>query len=113
MDYASEHIKEFSQKLDSERQAVEPQVAEGEELTEDQKREIAVRRQEDNLKKLREVERLIAEAPKLTFNSNVFKKNVHLDMTAEELAEEEKNVQNLATFINEKCIPNLIQDLKQ
>lgn len=65
------------------------------------------------MKKLREVERLIAEAPKHTFNSNVFKKNAHLDMTAEELAEEEKNVQNLATFINDKTIPNLIQDLKQ
>ena len=65
------------------------------------------------MKKLREVERLIAEAPKHTFNSNVFKKSAHLDMTAEELAEEEKNVQNLATFINDKTIPNLIQDLKQ
>ena len=72
-----------------------------------------MRRQEDNIKKLKEVERLISEAPKQTFNVNAFKKNVQLDMTAEELAEEEKNVQRLATFINEKSIPNLIMDLKQ
>ena len=72
-----------------------------------------MRRQEDNIKKLKEVERLISEAPKQTFNVNAFKKNVQLDMTAEELAEEEKNVQRLATFINEKGIPNLIMDLKQ
>lgn len=51
-----------------------------------------MRRQEDNIKKLKEVERLISEAPKQTFNVNAFKKNVQLDMTAEELAEEEKNV---------------------
>jgi len=51
-----------------------------------------MRRQEDNMKKLREVEKLISEAPKFSYNTNVFKKNVNLDMTAEELAEEEKNV---------------------
>ena len=76
MDYASEHIKEFSQKLDGEREASDPKPAEGEELTDEQKRDIAIRRQEDNMKKLKEVERLISEAPKYTFNANVFKKNV-------------------------------------
>lgn len=113
MEYASEHIKEFSNKLDAERKASDPKPAEGEELTDDQKREIAIRRQEDNMKKLKEVERLIAEAPKYTFNANVFKNNVQLDMTPEQLAEEENVVKDLAAFILEKQIPNLIQDLKQ
>ena len=65
------------------------------------------------MKKLREVERLISEAPKYSFNTNVFKQNVQLDMTAEELEAEEKNVAKLSTYITEKSIPNLIQDLKQ
>ena len=65
------------------------------------------------MKKLKEVERLVKEAPKFTFNTNVFKKNVQLDMTAEELKSEEENVKQLATYITEKSIPNLVQDLKQ
>ena len=66
------------------------------------------RRQEDNLKKLREVERLVKEAPKFTFNTNVFKSNASLDMTASELKAEEDNVKSLSTFITEKSIPNLV-----
>ena len=34
-------------------------------------------------------------------------------MTAAELESEEQNVKGLATFILEKAIPNLVQDLKQ
>ena len=60
------------------------------------------------MKKLKEVERLIKEAPKYSWNVNVFKKNIQLDMTAEELEAEEKNVQELATFIKDKAIPNLV-----
>lgn len=36
-----------------------------------------------------------------------------LDITAAELEAEEKNVQQLSSFINDKAIPNLVQDLKQ
>jgi hypothetical protein len=113
MDYASKHIKEFAEKLDTERVASEPKPEEGAELTEEQKRDMAMRRQENNMKKLKEVERLISEAPKYKFNTNVLKKNVQLDMTAEELKEEEKNVEDLAKHITEKSIPSLVQDLKQ
>ena len=113
MDYASKHIKEFAEKLDTERLAAEPKPEEGKELTEEQRREMAMLRQENNMKKLKEVERLIAEAPKYKFNTNVLKKNVQLDMTADELKEEEKNVEDLAKHITEKSIPSLVQDLKQ
>jgi len=37
---------------------------------------MAMLRQENNMKKLKEVERLISEAPKYKFNTNVLKKNV-------------------------------------
>ena len=112
MDYASEHIKDFSNKLDEERKTAEPKPEEGKELTDEQKKAMAERRQEDNMKKLKEVERLVKEAPKFTFNTNVFKQNVQLDMTADELKKEEENVKQLATYIIEKSIPNLVQDLK-
>ena len=108
MDYASEHIKDFTAKLDAERQAAEPTPEEVQELPDEEKRALALRRQEDNMKKLREVERLMAEAPKFRFNTNVFKKNVQLDMSEEELAEEEANVKKLAAYITEKALPNLI-----
>jgi len=75
MDYASDRIKAFSQRLDEERLAAEPKPEEGKELTEEQKRDVQRRRQEDNLKKLKEVERLIKEATKYSFNVNVFKSN--------------------------------------
>ena len=65
------------------------------------------------MKKLREVERLIGESPKFSFNTNIFKKSVQLDMTAAEIEEEEKNITGLATFITEKAIPNMVNDLKQ
>lgn len=108
MEYASERIKDFSKKIDEERKASEPKAEEGKELTGEQKQEMTSRRQEDNLKKLREVERLVKEAPKFTFNTNVFKSNAQLDMTASELTTEEDNVKSLSTFITEKSIPNLV-----
>lgn len=113
MDYASEKIKPFAQRLDDERAAAEPKAEEGKELTDEEKTQIQKMRQEDNIKKLKEVERLIKEAPKYTWNVNVFKSSVKLDMQAAEIEAEEKNVQKIATYITEKAIPNLIQDLKQ
>ena len=92
MDYASEHIKSFAQKLDDERTAQEPKAEEGKELTDEQKQAIAKMRQEDNMKKLKEVERLIKEAPKAKWNVNVFKSSVQLDMTPAEIEAEEDNV---------------------
>lgn len=108
MEYAAQHIKTFAQKLDEERIAAEPKPEEGKELSDDQKHEVTRRRQEDNQKKLREVERLIKEAPKPHFNVNVFKSNVNLEMTEHERQQEENSVRELAQFISEKAIPNLI-----
>lgn len=82
MEYASERIKPFAEKLDAERVAAEPKAEEGKELSNEQKAEIASMRQQNNLKKLQEVERLISEAPKLKYNVNVFKSKVTLDMPA-------------------------------
>jgi len=45
MEYASEHIKPFAEKVDAERAAVEPKAEEGKELTSEQKAEIATLRQ--------------------------------------------------------------------
>ena len=64
------------------------------------------------MKQIRELDRLMKEAPKYTFNTNVFKTGVTLDMSAEELKAEEENIEKLATFINETTIPELIRELK-
>ena len=55
----------------------------------------------------------MSEAPKYAFNTNVFKGGVKLDMTDEELKAEEKQVEDLATYIIDTAIPGLIDDLKQ
>lgn len=112
MEYASEHIKPFAEKFDAERAASEPKAEEGKELTNEQKTQIASMRQQGNIKKLQEVERLISEAPQFKFNVNVFKSKVTLDMTKAEIEAEEKNVKKLSEYINEKSIPNIVMDLK-
>ena len=70
-------------------------------------------RQEDNIKKFKEVERLIQEAPQFKFNTNVFKSSVKLDMSDDERQKEEQLVEDLSKHIIEKAIPSLISDLKQ
>ena len=45
-------------------------------LSEKEKEEAKAKRAEENLKKLREFERHLKEAPKYQYNSNVFKKDV-------------------------------------
>lgn len=113
LEYAQKHIKDFALKLDADRVASEPKPEEGQELSEEQKKDIARRKQEDNIKKVTEVERLIAEAPKQTFNANVFKSSITLDMTPGEIKEAEAQVEKLATFLTETAIPGLVTDFKQ
>jgi hypothetical protein len=45
-------------------------------MTDKEKEEAAQKRAEENLRKLKEFERHLKEAPKYQFNSNVFKKGV-------------------------------------
>jgi hypothetical protein len=55
--------------------------------------------QEESIFKIKEVERLLKEAPRFNFNSNVFKSSVQLSMTAEELAADEALVVELSNFL--------------
>ena len=85
---------------------------ESKDLTPEQKKELEdKKRQEVNLKKLKEFDRLIKEAPKFSFNSNVFK-NVKLAMDDKEREQEEQSVKELANFLNEKALEKLIADLQ-
>lgn len=51
IEYASEHMKEFSKKLEAERKP-DPKPEEGKELSDEQKKEIAKNRQAENLKRI-------------------------------------------------------------
>ena len=113
MEYASENIKEFAANLDAEREKAEAKPEEGKELTDEQRKQNAILRQEYSIKKIKEVERLINEAPKFQYNTNVFKSTVKLDMTDDERKKEEALIEDMAKYITEKAIPNLISDLKQ
>ena len=65
------------------------------------------------MKHLKELDKLMKEAPKYAFNANVFKSTAKLDMSPEELKAEEEQVEKLAEYIHETAIPALITDLKQ
>jgi hypothetical protein len=55
-----------------------------EEMTEEEKQAFQNKKAEESLKKIREFERLLKEAPKFTFNTNVFK-NVKFAIPEEEV----------------------------
>ena len=53
-------------------------------MTEEEKQAYQDTRAEENIKKIREFDRLIREAPKFNFNTNVFK-NVKFALSEEEV----------------------------
>ena len=79
-------------------------------MTEEEKQAFQETRAEENIKKIREFDRLIREAPKFNFNTNVFK-NVKFALSEEEVKQDEDLVQDLANFLKEQAIPKLIKDL--
>lgn len=67
------------------------------ELTEKEREDQAAKRAEENLKRLREFERHLKEAPKYQFNTNVFKKGVTFAKDeAEAITKDEALVKELA-----------------
>lgn len=58
------------------------------------------------------MERLLKEAPKLSFNANVFKSNCTLAITKDEIAADESQVKLLAKFLIEDQVPALLNDMK-
>lgn len=52
------------------------------------------------------------EAPQYTFNVNVFKNNAKLAITDEELKVQEDEVKELGTFLTEKAVESVVNDLK-
>lgn len=52
------------------------------------------------------------EAPQYTFNVNVFKSTVKLALSEEELKTQEDEVRDLSTFLIEKAVTGVINDMK-
>ena len=111
MEYAQGHLKKLQEKLEKER-TPDPVAEEGKELTDEQKLEISKKRQAENALKLKEVEARIAEAPKFTFNANVFKQGATLAMSADELKQEEDKIVELASFLTKEALDILVSDLR-
>jgi len=90
-----------------------PEEEKKEVLTDKEREELAAKRAEENLKRLREFERHLKEAPKYQFNTNVFKKGVTFAKSeAEAVAKDEALVKELAQFLKEQAIPKLVRDLQ-
>ena len=82
-------------------------------MTDKEREEQAAKRAEDNLKRLREFERHLKDAPKYHFNTNVFKKGVTFAKSeADTIAKDEALVKELAGFLTEQAIPKLVRDLQ-
>lgn len=88
MEYASAKMKDFTKEIEAKRPA-DFKPKEGTELTDEQKQRNAKIIQEESIAKIKEVEKLLKEGPKYKFNANVFKSNVKLAMSNEELAADE------------------------
>lgn len=58
------------------------------------------------------MERLLKEAPQYTFNVNLFKPNVKLVISDEELKQQEDELRDLAKFLKERAVMSIITDLK-
>lgn len=111
MEHASGKMKEFTKNIEAMRAEL-PKAEEGKELTDEQKATVNKIHQEESIAKIKEVERLLKEAPKFKFNSNVFKSSVKLSMPAEEIAADEALVKDLARFLKEDQLQSLVNDLK-
>lgn len=86
MQYAGEKMEVFTKQMNEEREAERlKDEKEGFEVTEEVKNERAKRRLEQHQKQIKEVERLLKEAPQYTFNVNLLKPNVKLVITDEDL----------------------------
>ena len=63
------------------------------------------------MRKLKEFDKYIKEAPKYIFNTNVFK-NVKLAISEDEIKKDEALVEELAKFLKENSIEKLIKSLQ-
>lgn len=103
----------FNKKMQEEREAEKvKEEADGVELTDEVKLERNRRRLEDHHKQIKEVDRLMQEAPQYTFNVNVFKSNIKLALSEAELKAQEDEVRDLAAFLKEKALESVVNDLK-
>lgn len=80
-------------------------------MTEEERSSFQERRAEENIKKIRELDKLMRDAPRHTFNTNVFK-NVKFALSEEEVKKDEELVEDLARFLKEDAIPRLLKDLQ-
>lgn len=62
------------------------------------------------MKKVRKFEQMMKESKPIIFNANVFKTNVKLAMTPEEIKIEEDKVMDLAKYLKDTAIGNFIKN---
>lgn len=80
-------------------------------MTPEEKEAYSAKKAEENIKKLKEFDKYLKEAPKFTFNTNVFK-NVKFAHPDDEIKKDEELVEELAKFLKESAIPKLVKDLQ-
>lgn len=115
VEFAKSEIKELEKTRAEERKALEKElgIEEGKAATEEQKtkmKEFVVKSQEAQQKAFEEA---FAKVEQDTLNTNVFKSNVQLCLSEEELKVEEDKVKKLADYLKETAVTNLIKSLQK
>jgi protein TIF31 len=101
-EFDKEHTAEFKEKC--------PKVEEGKEMsTEDQQKVITLKR-ELYQKRVEAHDKFMSEIKPVVYNHNVFKR-IKLAMSDEEIKAEEKKLLDVATYIKEKGLSDLVQNL--
>jgi len=89
-----------------------PKIEEGKQPSEEQIKEIQTLKNELGLKKVRHFEQLVKDYKPIIFNNNVFK-NVNLAMSAEEIKVEQEKVRELAKYLKESALTNLLKAMQK
>jgi hypothetical protein len=112
MEYASLKMKDFTKDLESKRPADFKPLDATSQVTEELKVRNQKLMQDESMLKIKEVERLLKEAPRFKFNANVFKQNVKLALSEEEILADEVLVKDLSSFLIKEQISSIVTSLK-
>lgn len=91
IEYATTKMGEFNKQLEEERSKDEVAVKKPEEMTEQEREDYSAKKGEENLRKLKEFDKYLKEAPKFIYNTNVFK-NVKFAIEETEVKKDEELV---------------------
>lgn len=113
IEYATGKMAAFNKQIEEEQKKEEQKDVK--DMSDKEREEYANKRADENLRRLKEFERHLKDAPKYQFNTNVFKKSVKFaqsEIDSGAIAKDEALVKELASFLKDQALQKLIKDLQ-